>query len=458
MRSVLRFRPVGGMVGGERTFGFATQTRAPRLTIGLRSGAGMAIYSLNLKSIGRTTHAAGTAAAHIGYVTRSQACTMHFGEHIPGSPAQAREWMDKQELADRKNARVCDKVRVALPRELNAAQRAELVRDFAGQVTQGRTPWLAAFHDRGKDRHNPHCHLVVRDRDVETGTRVFKFTERDAADRIRLLWEKTANRHLESAGFTERIDRRTLAAQGVDRPAGIHVGPKAKAATDRGVRPKSNVVHVNFRDPAKRAGGRRKIDYPAIDAGRTRAEFNADRLAEYREAWDAYDLLKQWDAEDVAQGKPSLFDPKTGELRDGRLKPRDPRFPHLSARDDWPPKPNRPPPNMTAAERRELAEYWRGFGRRDRPFDPNVNDGISYQDEIPERYPELDPRKIGEPVDKPKLTPAVDTAREAARFERQVGKALTAAERRHARSTKAEERWREQHRELGREDLPGTRA
>jgi hypothetical protein len=33
----------------------------------------MAIYSCNLKSIGRTTHQAGTAGAHIRYISRSEA-------------------------------------------------------------------------------------------------------------------------------------------------------------------------------------------------------------------------------------------------------------------------------------------------------------------------------------------------------------------------------------------------
>jgi hypothetical protein len=40
----------------------------------------MAIYSLNLKSIGRTTHAAGTAGAHLLYIARPEAkprCSMY---------------------------------------------------------------------------------------------------------------------------------------------------------------------------------------------------------------------------------------------------------------------------------------------------------------------------------------------------------------------------------------------
>ena len=82
---------------------------------------------------------------------------------------RARAWLDRQEEADRKNARVIDKVTIALPRELDAVQRVELVRAFAAEVTQGRVAWLAAVHDQGKDADNPHAHVVLRDRDLQTG-------------------------------------------------------------------------------------------------------------------------------------------------------------------------------------------------------------------------------------------------------------------------------------------------
>jgi len=61
---------------------------------------------------------------------------------------------------------------LALPKELNDEQRIELVKDFAEHATEGRAPWLAAFHMKGKDARNPHCHLVLRDRDPETNKRV----------------------------------------------------------------------------------------------------------------------------------------------------------------------------------------------------------------------------------------------------------------------------------------------
>lgn len=137
----------------------------------------MAIYSLNLKSIGRTTHAPGTAGAHLLYIAREGAVPELVAAHMPVDANEARSWMSRAENDDRKNARIIDKIRLALPRELTAEQRMQLVRDFARGLTGDRVPWFAAIHAQGKDAHNPHCHLVIRDRDIETGKRVLRLSD-----------------------------------------------------------------------------------------------------------------------------------------------------------------------------------------------------------------------------------------------------------------------------------------
>jgi len=113
----------------------------------------MAIYSLNLKSIGKTTHAAGTAGAHLRYIARADAKPELTAQHMPTDPTEARTWMNQAEAADRKNARVVDKVRIALPRELTPEQRMQLVQDFARDLTGDQVPWFAAIHATGKDAH-----------------------------------------------------------------------------------------------------------------------------------------------------------------------------------------------------------------------------------------------------------------------------------------------------------------
>ena len=85
-------------------------------------------------------------------------------------------WLRAEERADRVNARVADKLVIALPRELTLQQQITLVWSFAEKLTQGRASWFASIHAKGKDRENPHCHLLVRDRDIHTGLRVVMFS------------------------------------------------------------------------------------------------------------------------------------------------------------------------------------------------------------------------------------------------------------------------------------------
>lgn len=251
----------------------------------------MAIFSLRLTPIGKTTQKQPyTAAAHVRYISRPGAATHIMSARMPETKGRAQRWLRAAEKTDRKNARVADKLVIALPKELTLDQGIALVRTFADTLTQGRASWFAAIHARGKDRHNPHVHLLVRDRDVQTGGRVVMFSagpkevrERLAKGKtapttihqIRELWERSANHALETAGRTERIDRRRLAAQGQTRAAQVHEGPNIRAMHHRGYRPTSR-DRVYRNRPGRRLGGApvRTVRYAEIDHGQTRAEYN----------------------------------------------------------------------------------------------------------------------------------------------------------------------------------------
>jgi hypothetical protein len=251
----------------------------------------MAIYSLRLAPIGKTTQKRPfTAAAHIRYITRKEAVTYVMAERMPEGRVAAMRWLRSEEKADRVNARVADKLVIALPRELSAQQRIELLWSFAEELSQGRASWFAAIHAKGKDRDNPHAHLLVRDRDVRTGERVVMFSagQKEAAQRaakgqkapttlrqIREMWAKHANRALERAGRKERVDHRRLVDQGLRRLAQVHEGPNVRAMHARGVRPESRDRVI--RNPAMRKKGAPKtrvVRYDEIDLGRTRVEYN----------------------------------------------------------------------------------------------------------------------------------------------------------------------------------------
>src|SRR5438067_503954 len=121
----------------------------------------MAIFSLNHSFIGRSTHPAGAAGGHVRYITRSEACTVILGERMP-LDGKVYAWLDEQEKSDRKNARVVDRLIVALPSELSRDQNIELLHDFGERMTQGRVPWMAAIHGGPGDADNPHAHIIFR--------------------------------------------------------------------------------------------------------------------------------------------------------------------------------------------------------------------------------------------------------------------------------------------------------
>ncbi len=186
----------------------------------------MAIFSLCHRAIGRSTHRAGTAGAHAAYITRRSAARVVIGQHIPTHSKKARAWLDEAERTDRKNARVIDKIMVALPLEFTAEERETLIRVFIRQLSENRVPWLAAIHDTGKDAHNPHAHLILRDRDTATGQRFIKLSDKDSTQRLRALWETCLNRALEAQESPQRVSRLSLAAQGIARLPERHRGPR----------------------------------------------------------------------------------------------------------------------------------------------------------------------------------------------------------------------------------------
>jgi len=228
----------------------------------------MAIYSLHLRSIGKTTHAPRTAGAHIRYITRPEARADVFAGRMPEERNAARRWLDREERQDRQNARIIDKITVALPRELNARQRRGLVAVFSERVTQGRAAWFAAIHQSGRDAHNPHAHIVIRDRDPETGKRVALLSEKGACQRVRLLWEQAVNAALEAQGSPQRVTRLSHASRGIEAPPQRHRGPQRQGDE----REKEFKNRPDVPAPASTAGlafetasgKRRQMPHPAV--------------------------------------------------------------------------------------------------------------------------------------------------------------------------------------------------
>jgi hypothetical protein len=227
----------------------------------------MAIFSINHKSVGRSTHKPGTAAAHIRYICRAKTARIILTNGFPNDwpSGKIASEIRKQEEADRKNARIIDKIMVALPIELTENEREGVVLSFIHAITEHKVPWIAAFHDLQQDADNPHCHIVIRDRHLETGKPVCGLTDKGSTTALRILWEEVLNRALKDGGYDVQVDRRSLKERGIDRKPQIHVGPKAKAMLDQGIK-------LSSKDKIDRRG--REIRYTEIDDGLTRYEHN----------------------------------------------------------------------------------------------------------------------------------------------------------------------------------------
>ncbi|MEP2184367.1 MobA/MobL family protein [Roseibium sp.] len=138
---------------------------------------------------------------------------------------KAKVWLEEYEDKSRKNARVIDKLMIALPIELSQEQRIEMLHAYVTEITGGEEiSWLAALHDQ--ESHNPHVHMIFRDKGLHTGKRVVEFSEQGSTQRLRESWQKICNEHLAKAGFEARIDTRSLKVQREELLA------KAEEATD----------------------------------------------------------------------------------------------------------------------------------------------------------------------------------------------------------------------------------
>ena len=212
----------------------------------------MAIYHLRATMISRSAGRSATAAAayRVGERIEDHRTGLTFDYRARGgvdhvetlAPANAPAWVQDRaalwnavEAAEtRKNSQVAREIRVALPAELDHAQRVELVRAFCQRefVARGMVADIA-LHAPGRegDDRNHHAHILLTTREI--GPEGFGAKNRDwnAVEMLegwREAWARDSNRALEQCGHDERIDHRTLEAQRIEAQE------RATAAHDRG--------------------------------------------------------------------------------------------------------------------------------------------------------------------------------------------------------------------------------
>lgn len=295
----------------------------------------MAIFHASTKSISRS--AGRSAVAAIAYRTACRLVDERTGQvhdytrkggvtvteiFIPdgGSAERNALWNVAEAAEKRRDARTAREWVIALPSELDAQQRYELATGFSIElVTRYGVAVDMAIHapDQEGDNRNHHAHILTTTRQVhrdESGAlvlgkkAVIELSDRDRRalglgaigeeiTAVRKLWEQTANRALEQAGRAERIDARSLKAQGIDREATRHMGPSATEMERRGIQTDRGDLN---RQAAANNQERAQLVAEVIDLQEQRQRRDEERQEARREAAAAR-RQKARDARDKAR-------------------------------------------------------------------------------------------------------------------------------------------------------------
>jgi hypothetical protein len=152
-----------------------------------------------------------------------------------------RLWNEAEKAEKRKDAQLAREIEISLPHELTGPQREGLIKDYAREafVRKGYAVDIAIHApDRVSDDRNYHAHLMITMRTLgPNGFAAKKDRDLNSKDQLkawRKQWANLANRHLERHVHKERIDHRSLKAQGVDREATMHLGYAANEIAHRG--------------------------------------------------------------------------------------------------------------------------------------------------------------------------------------------------------------------------------
>ncbi|SDN73895.1 Ti-type conjugative transfer relaxase TraA [Ensifer sp. YR511] len=162
-------------------------------------------------------------------------------------------WNAVEKAENRKDARVAREFEVALPHEMDAADRLALTRDFARDLANryGAAVDFSIHLPQGEsDIRNFHAHVVMTTRVVtEQGLGEKTLIEREnkwllnhdqptshmQLRDIRQLWEHQTNRHLTRLGLDIRVDHRSHLERGLEIEPTEHMGVHASQMDRRGL-------------------------------------------------------------------------------------------------------------------------------------------------------------------------------------------------------------------------------
>ena len=227
----------------------------------------MSIYHLSVKAISRSDGRSAVACAAYrsgekltcDYYDKTQDYTKKTGvefTNIYAPENTKKELLDRQKLWNavekverRKDAVLAREFEIAFPCELNAEQRKQLLDELCQKLVEKYNVVVdAAIHaphvESGSDARNYHAHIMFTTRAInengEFAAKKYRDFSRDNGTQTVCDWREDfadlCNKHLELAGFDERVDHRSYADQNKNylEPT-VHEGPAVTAMRRRGI-------------------------------------------------------------------------------------------------------------------------------------------------------------------------------------------------------------------------------
>ena len=270
----------------------------------------MAIYHLSVKTISRSAGRSVTAAAAYRAaekIVNERTGEIHDYTHKqgvekdplprlflpPGSPEWANDraalWNAAEQSETRKNSTVGREFEIALPTELDAAQRRQLAYALAEEiVARHRCAVDVAIHEPGKggDNRNHHAHVLCSTRRLgpqgfHEKTRELDEVKQGEVVRWRERFAIIQNRSLREAGLPERVDHRSLEDQGIDRIPTVHLGPAATNYERRTGQPSQRRIELEqeISDRLRRARLQGQLERQSTDLERSIIDTSGDLAA-----------------------------------------------------------------------------------------------------------------------------------------------------------------------------------
>jgi hypothetical protein len=168
-------------------------------------------------------------------------------------------WNKAEQAEKRKDARVGREYIIAIPHELmqkgKRKQGLDCVLEYCDRIAKRYNVAIEfAIHDQDNGNKNFHAHILTTTRKAIFANGELVLTEKSYLElsdkKLRQLGKKTgkeqitslrklnadvSNKHLAKNGFDERVDHRTLDAQGIDRLPKLHL-TRAEMELEKGVR------------------------------------------------------------------------------------------------------------------------------------------------------------------------------------------------------------------------------